>query len=967
MDKSDIENGLNERGLRYLPYAIVGVLAVYMGWIRMFSYSSVVTEDGVLFSANDPWYHLRVVEYLVENYPTIWRFDPWTQFPYGSAQSTGYGLLFDQITATAALIVGLGNPSSEQIALVVAFAPVAFGVASVVPVYFIARKITDRWFAVISTLVMALTTGQFLNRTTFGNAQHQSAEAFFLALAVLGFIVAVERAYKEKPTVAHLRDGDWEGVRKPMMGAILGGIAFAAYILTWSPAIYLVVPLGIFVIVQMVRDHVNGDSTEYLALTMSALFLVTALLVFTYGILQGPRLFFRFNGTKLGLLQVIATAGAGVGILFLHGVREYMHREEYDTNLYPVAVGGIVLVGVVFLWLTGLISLFENLVGRMYSFGYLTDEGVLTIAEVQPAGPGDAFRDFGALAVLGFVGILLLLYRVVRNDRPIELIVLLWSLNMYSAYFTQQRFGYYLTLGVAVTVTYAVYEVFRVANFDTSIEDWREIKGYQVIAAVLILFLFVPVLIVPVGGAGPAWMTAGLGAGGNTPWQVESMGWMQNNTPEVPMEFNEPHPVPEGEDFDYPEGAYGVLSWWDYGHWIQMTGERIPNANPFQEGNQMGSDYFTSQSEERSHLILEAIPAMGPDPNTDSLSEDELREIANERTEQQRNENTRYVVIDDQMAAGKFGAIGTWTGFGQYFEQQEFTIPSQDGNGTPVQGFGLSEKYDNTTLARLYQDDADSMEGYRLVHETETYSLIGSVLNVRTGRSQRLNRVVTRADYDDDSLGFSIQRANQFPDEQMIQLGQGGEQYLYDIRGLASVKTFERVEGATITGEANVTEPTNVTAFLELQTTNTNRTFAYTARTETDDNGNFNMTVPYPTVNDVPVEEGGTDASVESLGSYEILTGNVGIASILGQTQIIGVPRERGTVDIAESDVYEGNELNVEVSEVETQQSGNESGDTISIEQPSGDGESTDDSTGTEGEGSGEGTQEGTSDGGTEE
>jgi len=37
------------------------------------------------------------------------------------------------------------------------------------------------------------------------------------------------------------------------------------------------------------------------------------------------------------------------------------------------------------------------------------------------------------------------------------------------------------------------------------------------------------------------------------------------------------------------EGEYGVLSWWDYGHWITTIGERIPNANPFQQRNTNGS------------------------------------------------------------------------------------------------------------------------------------------------------------------------------------------------------------------------------------------------------------------------------------------------------------------------------------------------------------------------------------------
>jgi len=108
-----------------------------------------------------------------------------------------------------------------------------------------------------------------------------------------------------------------------------------------------------------------------------------------------------------------------------------------------------------------------------------------------------------------------------------------------------------------------------------------------------------------------------------------------------------------------------------------------------------------------------------------------------------------------------------------------------------------------------------------------------------------------------------------------------------------------------------------VTAFVEMETTNTERTFPYTDRVETDADGEFEITVPYSTVDDVPVEDGGTDASVEATGPYEVYVGNVGIAEIFGQTQVVGEQDEAGEVDVSETDVYAGNEVEVELEEVE--------------------------------------------------
>ena len=41
---------------------------------------------------------------------------------------------------------------------------------------------------------------------------------------------------------------------------------------------------------------------------------------------------------------------------------------------------------------------------------------------------------------------------------------------------------------------------------------------------------------------------------------------------------------PNGEMFQYPDSAYGVMSWWDYGHVITYFAHPIPHANPFQAG-----------------------------------------------------------------------------------------------------------------------------------------------------------------------------------------------------------------------------------------------------------------------------------------------------------------------------------------------------------------------------------------------
>jgi dolichyl-diphosphooligosaccharide--protein glycosyltransferase len=177
---------------------------------------------------------------------------------------------------------------------------------------------------------------------------------------------------------------------------------------------------------------------------------------------------------------------------------------------------------------------------------------------------------------------------------------------------------------------------------------------------------------------------------------------------------------------------------------------------------------------------------------------------------------------------------------------------------------------------------------------------------------------------------------------------------LYEFHGVASVKTFERVEGATIIGQAeNVTEPENVIAAVQMSTTNTDRSFLYINEGETDPDGSFGITVPYPTEDDVSVEEGGTNASVEANGPYNVFVGeNLATIEAFGQRQIAG-SEEQGLVNVTETDVYMGNEVEVELEETETPDDTNNTDS----------GEEDDTSAGNETDGEGTDGGNGTSDG----
>lgn len=92
-------------------YEIPALLAVvaFMLWVRLQAMSGFIRDEKIYFAGNDAYYHFRQVNYVIQHWPFTMPFDPWSYFPYGTNQGQ-FGTLFDQLIASAALVVGLGSP-----------------------------------------------------------------------------------------------------------------------------------------------------------------------------------------------------------------------------------------------------------------------------------------------------------------------------------------------------------------------------------------------------------------------------------------------------------------------------------------------------------------------------------------------------------------------------------------------------------------------------------------------------------------------------------------------------------------------------------------------------------------------------------------------------------------------------------------------------------------------------------------
>lgn len=874
---------------RWYHVPVLSVLVAFMLWVRVQAYDNFVTEEGtVMLSAVDSWYHWRTVVYSVENWPFTMPYDVWTGYPTGRYVGQ-FGTLFDQLIATVAVLVGLGNPSEATVFQVALLSVPVMAALVAIPTYLIGARLGGRLGGLFGVALLALFPGTFLTRTTVGMLQHHVAEVLFMSAAVLAMIVALRVAEQEKPVYEQIEDRDIEGLKRPLGYSALAGIALALYIAVWPPGVVLVGIFGIFFAISLSVDYLRGVSPDHTAfvgaVSLGVAGLVALLLVEEW----------TTSVTSFGYLQPLLALGVAAGCLFMAWLARLWDARAFETWQYPVTIFGLIVLvsGALALVLPDLFGTVVSNVEQRLFFGQ-TDT-TLTIAEAQPPEnlSEHVYGEYRFAFYTAVFGLLALAARPFLGQelRTEYLLVVVWALVITSMAFTQVRFNYYLAVVVAVCNAYLIGLVIGWAEL-SKITSLRNIQGYQVmLGAGLLLVLFVP-LLVPAAGATAIQAGGAAGPSGDAITWEESNAWLAESTPEQgqwggadeDLEYYGSYDIPEDRNFDYPEGTYGVISWWDYGHLITVQGERIPHSNPFQQNARSSSAFFLADSEERSDLLLDALPAAGGEDVHDR-SDEELGALA--AAGEEENEEMRYVMVDDAMAGGKFPAIATWTGPGyeSYLGQQEIAVG--EGESATVQG--LDERYDETTLSKLYYDDAAEMESYRLVHESPEQTQFVSV---------------AAQNEEDEWVTIATNRelTPQLYQQLLLYEQQGIEIATFDEREASSVKTYERVEGAQLEGEAEPGE--TVITELELTAQESERTFTYSQETTADEDGSYELTVPYATSEDLGTAEGYTDSDVIAAGDYEITAGNETASADVSEEAIYAGE----TVEIVETEETDGDE-----------------------------------------------------------
>jgi len=623
-----------------------------------FPYHNVFAGDWVAFQETDCWYHMRQVANLVQHFPHLMHFDPYGFYPGGHPIA---GAPFvDLFLGFFVWVFGAGSPSSHLMETVGAYFPAVLGALITVPVYFIGKELFGRTAGLLAAALVAILPGDFLWRSELGFPDHHVVESFLSAVTVMFLVLALKSARGKGLSFGSLKERAWGTLTKPLVYSVLAGIVLGCYLLSWTGGSFFVFIIFVFFVLQYVIDHVRGRSTDYLCVVGMPMLIIALIMVSPVS-----------GQYSLGNLQVASLVVAIVTLVALSAVSYLLTGRKARVVYYPLALVVLGAIGLALFYVADR-PLLDSILGKLNVLN--PAGGTLTIAEAKPLSLASAWGQFTTAFYLSMISLVIIIYLVIKESAADKTLLLVWSVVMLIATFGQHRFAYYFAVNAAILTGYLSYRLvaFPIFGRGRQVTETEQVERtarqkardkprarkearrkkekaqarrlsvpasrylwwrYVYIAVALVVVFFL--VYYPNFGEAERWVSADTGPGED--WH-ESLVWLGNST-NTPEPFGDPNfyyeqyaPPPPGQTYEYPPSAYGVMSWWDYGYWITYIAHRIPNANPGgQRGARDAGLYFTASDESTANQILDRL-------------------------------GSRYVIVDVDMAMGKYYAMAEWAG-----------------------------------------------------------------------------------------------------------------------------------------------------------------------------------------------------------------------------------------------------------------------------------------------------------------
>ncbi|WP_232308693.1 oligosaccharyl transferase, archaeosortase A system-associated [Methanosarcina lacustris] len=823
--RSPAEKGsANSSRIKIISFIAVIVVAFLM---RMLSYASLTADGGITFTGYDEFYHMRRILYTVSSFPHILNFDTYINYPYGF--EIGWPPLFDLLGALLAIILGGGHPDMHTVEFAGALLPVLLGVLTLIPVYMVATSVFDRKTGLLGAFIFAVLPAHvYISR--FGAVDHHVAEVLLSTAAYAFFILALKLAGESKLSLNSLKNiASDKKLLNPLVFAAASGLFFSLLVFTWVGAPALISFVVLYALVQATLDLKAGKGSDYLFVCSAVTLFAT--LLFTIPLSAGAaRPGLEMSAMYLSWFQVVYVLILLAGLFFLWGFSAYVSKKGMDWKYYP---GVLILVfgsGLLFLRLFSVEYYAFVIEGLRFFSG--KGEYIGTISEAVPlflTSQGkftlsSVIGSFGLSFLTALAGFFLFSLELKGEKLKPEGVFFLVWTLFYAYLALSQRRFTYL-----FAINISILTAYIMWVLMDSLDFGKEIKK-----------------LVKSGKKTENNSESTFKTGQKTVSRTKSKSKARH--------VAESRSTDEGSDyFKLVSGVALIGLVFVPSIWLGAAfskdavsiGPEWEDSLKWLEASTPATSYYLEPSETPEYGVLSWwdygnwIVYVGKRPvvanNFQTGVDDSARFFITDSEEEAKTIveklNVKYVITDTLMAEGKFSAIAEIAGknIGDYYEVK--TTNENTGLttvATPKQALLQSEIY------KLHKLDGTSLGNFRLIHE--------STINSTENESSKID----------------------------------------------TVKIFEYVPGATLTGTASPNQA--VMATLELSS-NTGRKFTYQKGEMADENGSFEITVPYSTEN--------TGNGVHATSAYSLTAGDNSTIA---------------TIQVTENDILDGNIIKVKNS-----------------------------------------------------
>ena len=392
-------------------WPFVGALSILAFWLRTAPrYHQVLGIPGfVNFTETDAWFHVRIIQQMVHNFPHRLTLDPYGRIDGG--QSVDTGIFFDTIPAFIGWIAGLSDLGIHQLA---AWYPAILGALLVPATFLCGRSIFNQKAGLWAAAVVATLPGHFLHTGSLGFTDHHVMEALLTTLLL--YLLSSN---------AH---------------PLLLGATLTAYLLTFAGGAFVVALITIWYWLEAARG--NGISSRNFALA--------CLMAAPFTLWQQHVYLMRYS------LAAVLLAAAGLWLLPAFArwcQRQTNPRATYFALSALTTAAALALLSFA---LPGQESLFA-VIKRLTASSPLAD----TVTELQSLTRVKGFfsleypwREFGGAFVFTLIALPLLAEACWKKPNPQHLLFLLWAVTFFIMAMTQARMTYYFGVSAALLSGY---------------------------------------------------------------------------------------------------------------------------------------------------------------------------------------------------------------------------------------------------------------------------------------------------------------------------------------------------------------------------------------------------------------------------------------------------------------------------------------------------------------------------------